>query len=260
MNRATDLNSFWRRLQAASQRVLLLDYDGTIAPFRIKRDEAVPYPGVQELLEEILARGNTRLIIVTGRSTGDLLPLLGLGRTPEIWGCHGWERLLPGGEPDLGKLPRKALSALGAARQWALDHGYRAHLENKPASVALHWRGLSPSRLDSMRHKAIVAWERLAADGGLELHPFDGGFELRCPGRDKGSVVRQVLSETGPEAAVAYLGDDLTDEDAFRALKGRGLTVLVRTEFRPSAADHWLQPPSELLDFFQHWLNWSETR
>lgn len=259
MNRATDLIPFWRRLQSASQRVLLLDYDGTLAPFRVKRDEAVPYPGVRELIEEILARGNTRLIIVSGRSTGDLLPLLGLGRSPEIWGGHGWERLLPGGEPELGKLPPKALSALGAARQWALDHGYSAHLEYKPASVALHWRGCSPSLRASMRQKAKVAWEELAASGGLELHPFDGGFELRCPGRDKGSVVRQVLSETGPDAAIAYLGDDLTDEDAFRALKGRGLTVLVRTKFRPSAADHWLQPPGELLDFFQNWLNRSGT-
>jgi trehalose-6-phosphatase len=52
---------------------------------------------------------------------------------------------------------------------------------------------------------------------------------------------------------VAYLGDDLTDEDAFRALKGKGLSVLVRKESRTTEADCWLKPPDELLDFLKKW-------
>jgi hypothetical protein len=46
----------------------------------------------------------------------------------------------------------------------------------------------------------------------------------------------------------------LTDEDAFKALKNRGLSVLVRNEFRPTAADVWIQPPQGLLDFLAEWL------
>jgi trehalose-6-phosphatase len=53
---------------------------------------------------------------------------------------------------------------------------------------------------------------------------------------------------------VAYLGDDRTDEDAFKALAGRGLAVLVREELRPTAAAVWLRPPVELLDFLQRWM------
>lgn len=56
-----------------------------------------------------------------------------------------------------------------------------------------------------------------------------------------------------PSAAIAYLGDDLTDEDAFQALDTRGLRVLVRDALRPTAADIWLQPPDELLDFLRSW-------
>ena len=87
----------------------------------------------------------------------------------------------------------------------------------------------------------------------LAWHDFDGGIELRVPGRHKGFAVEAVLSEMGKGAAVAYLGDDFTDEDAFRAIHGRGTGILVRPQFRPTAADFWLRPPEELLEFLRQW-------
>ena len=65
--------------------------------------------------------------------------------------------------------------------------------------------------------------------------------------------MKAVLSETPPESAIAYLGDDVTDEDAFRAVKMRGIGVLVRPEFRETVADVWLRPPDELVDFMARW-------
>jgi trehalose-6-phosphatase len=62
-----------------------------------------------------------------------------------------------------------------------------------------------------------------------------------------------VLAETPEDAAVAYLGDDFTDEDAFVAVKPRGLAVLVRPEFRETAADVWIRPPRELIAFLKRW-------
>jgi trehalose 6-phosphate phosphatase len=53
---------------------------------------------------------------------------------------------------------------------------------------------------------------------------------------------------------VAYLGDDLTDEDAFAALGDRGFSILVRTEVRASCARFWLRPPKELLAFLDEWI------
>ncbi len=63
------------------------------------------------------------------------------------------------------------------------------------------------------------------------------------------------MSEEPRETVFAYLGDDRTDEDAFCALQGRGLNVLVRRERRPTAADLWLEPPEDLLWFLRHWLD-----
>lgn len=93
---------------------------------------------------------------------------------------------------------------------------------------------------------------------------FDGGVELRVKGRHKGMVVQSVFREAEPRqgpVGAAYLGDDQTDEDAFAALAGRGLGVLVREQYRPTKAQVWLRPPKEMLNFLHRWhetvtLNW----
>jgi trehalose 6-phosphate phosphatase len=84
--------------------------------------------------------------------------------------------------------------------------------------------------------------------------PFDGGLELRAATKHKGDAVAVVLGEAGDQVAAAYLGDDQTDENAFRAIKGRGLAILVRGEPRPTMADVWLRPPDELVRFLRDWL------
>lgn len=246
---------FWRQLQQAVERVLMLDYDGTLAPFCVRRDEAVPYPGVREVLERLAATGRTRLVIVSGRPVAQVQALLGLQHEVELWGCHGWERLTADGEHHLEPLPERAARAMEEAGRWADSQHLGEGLEKKPVSLALHWRGRATVEAEDLARRARSAWEPLACRGGLELHAFDGGLELRCPGRDKGSAVRQVLAGLPAEAAVAYLGDDRTDEDAFRALGRRGLGVLVRDQWRASAARCWLRPPQQLLEFLQCWCD-----
>jgi trehalose-phosphatase len=84
--------------------------------------------------------------------------------------------------------------------------------------------------------------------------------EVRASQADKGDAVRAILREMDPNAPAAYLGDDNTDESAFRAIQGRGLSVLVRPRWRQTAARLWLKPPDELLDFLARWLKVSQRR
>lgn len=253
LSRNVDLSGFFDEARHSDQRVLLLDYDGTLAPFRVERDQAFPYPGVREILDVILDASHSRVVIVSGRGIRELIPLLGLKSTPEVWGSHGRERLLPDGTYHVDEIGEQASRAFAQTDHWARQIGSQDNWEHKPASRAFHWRGLDPEAIETLRAEVLARWEPLSAEAGLEVHEFDGGLELRTPGRDKGFAVRTILSEMKQDSVAAYLGDDRTDEDAFRAIKGRGLGVLVRLELRPTDADLWLVPPGELLDFLGKW-------
>lgn len=245
--------AFFTQLREAPSRVLLLDYDGTLAPFRVERDQAVPYPEILGPLIDLQRDGRTRMVVVSGRAVDNLRPLLGLNPPLELWGTHGWERQRPGGpveRRDPGAGPREALAR---AVDLAIEILGAERVEQKPAAVAAHVRGLAASDAEARLRGVRDAWSPLLPAGGLDLLDFDGGVELRVSGRNKGSVVEEVLAEEPEGAAVAYLGDDRTDEDAFRALGGRGLAVLVREELRPTAAQVWLKPPGELVDFLRRW-------
>lgn len=250
---ALSLDDFFIQVANAKRRALFLDYDGTLAPFTPRRDEALPYPGVKEALQQILESRSTRLILITGRWSKDLARLLVLKLRPEIWGSHGWEKLMPDGAYEVGKFEETALQGLAEADDWVERAGLSERVEHKPASLAIHWRGLTNQEVERIRLKARVHLSPIADRKGLNLQEFDGGMELRIPGRNKGYAVTTVLDEMGSGTAAAYLGDDFTDEDAFVAIRGRGLSALVRKEFRPTAADIWLEPPQELLDFLSHW-------
>lgn len=250
-----DLSAFFQDMAQARSRLLLLDYDGTLAPFHLDRDKAFPYPGVPELLDELLAAGRTRVILISGRPVESLLPLLGLREKPEIWGSHGLERLAADGTYSTPVLEAGVLLGIELAEEWIHDNGLGEWCERKPYGLALHTRAMQEADAKSISQRVDARWSSLARGRGLSVHRFDGGVELRVSGIDKGRAVQTVLDETGGAVVAAYLGDDLTDEDAFRAVKGRGIGVLVRPECRETAADLWIQPPEELLDFLKRWLH-----
>ena len=251
-------SDFLDRLRSASKRVLLLDYDGTLAPFSVDREHAFPYPEVPELLTRIRDAG-TRLVLISGRIAREALLLTGVHPHPEIWGSHGLERLKPDGNYEVGALQPEyessLLQAVEATRQFNLE----SRMEIKPGSLAVHWRDLEKGQAGQLCEEVLRLWDPfLHADNPLDLLRFDGGIELRVPAVNKGSAVEAILAESGPDAAVAYLGDDLTDEDAFRVLKGRGLTALVRPQFRTTEAEVWLKPPEQLVQFLEDWLRAAE--
>ncbi|MCB2203362.1 trehalose-phosphatase [bacterium] len=248
-----DLRGFEHMLLRSSLRMLLLDYDGTLAPFVTQRDQAVPYPGIRELLSRIIADPRNRVVIISGRAVADLKPLLAIDPLPEIWGSHGWERLMRDGSYEAPPFPDAVIEMFDEEWQWLLEHFDAAQLERKPASVALHWRGLEPARQKKLEREARRKWRPLGESEQFEVHAFDGGLELRAAGRNKGDAVRTLLGEVGEDVPIAYFGDDQTDEDAFKALKGRGLRILVRPEVRDTEADIHCVPPEGLHTLLQLW-------
>jgi trehalose-phosphatase len=253
LERHVDYRLFLEQLKVAQQRILLLDYDGTLAPFRADREHAFPYPGIPYLVSRIVNLG-TKVALISGRRAEEVATLSGIRPQPEIWGSHGLERITKDGDYQVAELEPDSLSGLYQAAVWLSRQGLTRTAEFKPGSVAAHWRGLGAAETVDMRRKILLGWLKLADEYKLDLLDFDGGIEIRIPGHNKGHAVKTILQETLGPACVAYLGDDQTDEDAFEALKGQGLSVLVRDRVRETAAQVWLKPPEELIEFLENWL------
>ena len=237
--------------------LLLLDYDGTLAPFHDDRMQAVPWPGIRERLELLSSLPSVRLALITGRSARELADLLALQRPVEIWGSHGREHLTTNGAYTIAALPPAQQHALDRLQAALTAAGFAAQVERKPASLAAHWRTLDAAGAIRIEQIARQAFANDCERCGLQMMIFDGGVEMRSPSINKGHAALHMLNQS-PTAATAYLGDDVTDEDAFAALRGRGLTLLVRESPRPSQASYWLQPPGELLGFLDAWIHAAE--
>jgi len=243
------------QLAAAASSILLLDYDGTLAPFHADRHLAYPYPGVVPVLESILNSGRSRVVIITGRPVAEIGPLLKPLDRIEISGSHGLEHLLADGTYQQLPITPETAASLSQAESWLIGAGLAERVETKPGGIAVHWRGMSAGVVESIRMRAHKALSPFAAQSGLKQLEFEEGLELRVAHPDKGDAVRSILRDSDDTMRAAFLGDDFTDEDAFRALDVSQLSVLVRPEYRETHAGLWLRPPDELVDFLQQWRN-----
>lgn len=258
MNRqaARKLREFFSAFPGTSSSLLLLDYDGTLAGFRIDRFKARPWAQVRELLGRIQNQKKTRIAVVTGRPAGEIPPMLALDPAPEVWGLHGAERLYPDGRHELEVQAPTVRQALRNLRTRLKRDSFGGLFEDKPNAAVIHWRGRSLEQAREIERRTRETFEPLAKLDGLRLLKFEAGLELRA-GRDKGGAVREIIRESEDRAPVTYLGDDLTDEAAFEAIneaKAPHLSVLVRRAPRKTAADVWLKPPEELREFLRMWL------
>jgi trehalose 6-phosphate phosphatase len=262
------LGRFFAGFSASPAPLLLLDYDGTLAPFRVDRLKASPFRGVRRILARIQSHTGTRIVLITGRSAKEASRLL-RGDPPvveqpvEVWGLHGAERLYTDGSHELDQPAPETQRVLDRLREYLRHNDLGGEFEDKPNAAVMHWRGASPRTARFIEQRARELFEPLASRDGLQLLEFESGVELRF-GCDKGDAVRALAADIPAGTPVAYLGDDCTDEAAFHAvnqLEGPHLSVLVRPEKRATEADLWLRPPSELLAFLRQWVkSWPKKR
>jgi trehalose-phosphatase len=254
------LDQFFQSFSADRTPLLSLDYDGTLAPFRVDRFKARPWTGVREAISRIQRQGRTRLVVITGRPAKEIGPLL-RGNPPvldspvEVWGLHGAERLHPDGKRELEQAPPETQRKLDELREHLRHNNLGGQFEDKSNAAVMHWRGASPRTAKFIEMRTRELFEPLARLEGLTLLPFESGLELRV-GRDKGGAIGALIAEEAPGTPVAFVGDDVTDEAGFRTLNqvhGPHLSVLMRPESRETTADVWLRPPTELRAFLKRW-------
>lgn len=257
---ASTLQAFFSKFPNGTKPLLLLDYDGTLAPFRVDRFKARPYTGVREAIARILHQGRTRLVVITGRPAREIVLLL-RGNPPvvdqpvEVWGLHGSERIFADGRRELEEAPAPTQRKLDELREYLRHNNLGGEFEDKPNAAVMHWRGASPRTAKFIELRTREIFEPIAKMDGLMLLEFEGGLELRV-GRDKGGAVETLIAEAPPGTPAAYVGDDVTDEAAFRAMNripNPHLSVLMRQDQRETAADVWLRPPSGIRAFLKRW-------
>ncbi len=242
---------FWARVAAASHRLLMLDYDGTLAPFEVDRAKAVADRAVLDCVRRLATNGDTRVVVVSGRPVRELLSLLG-SLPIELVGEHGWEGIRDGKGWQFPLLHRWS-SPFAQAATAAISSGLGNHLERKRASIVLHTRGLSSSQAREVESFGIRVWAEIALRHGLRLMTASSGVELRVPGRHKGTVVRESVAGCSFGTLPVYVGDDATDEDAFREVRERGVGIRVAHEPRETEASGVLASCTEVGRFLLRW-------
>lgn len=226
---------------------VFLDFDGTLAPI-VDRPEQAAMDGAMRRVIERLAR-RCPVAVVSGRDLNDVRERVGL-REIYFAGSHGFDIAGPQGTQQSHRKGLAALPALDAAEK-SLREMLKgidgALIDRKHFSIAVHYRLVRESDVAAVEQAVDAA---LSGHPGLRKGHGKKVFELQ-PDIDwnKGAAVRWLLQSLAldrPGVLPVYVGDDVTDEDAFRALADDGLCFAVLDSPRPTAARYRLADPGEV--------------
>lgn len=211
-----------------------MDFDGTLAEFRLDPAAVILPPARQILLQTLAARADLSAGIVSGRRIADLRERVPAAPSMFFAGLHGLEIEGPGlrFSHHSVALAAPGISLLAKDLRRAVRPLAGVFVEDKTYSVVLHVRGASKAdRLHAITRFNALS-EPLLAEGTVRLQPGDQVLEL-LPNVDwaKGDAVRAIMRQVECDARETawpvYIGDDQTDEDAFEEIGTNGLTVAV---------------------------------
>lgn len=235
-------------LRPLQRWLVVLDFDGTVAPIVDHPDLASPAPGAVDLLDRLVAV--TEVAVVSGRPIADVRRRLG-GLSAAYAGGHGAELVLADGtdaplvDPDSvsGTLDR----AERAVRELVDDEAGWL-VERKQASLAVHHRLAGEGSVATHGPRVQALLEHHAGDPpGFDVLAGKAVVELRPHGADKGRALERIHQYT-PDLLPLVIGDDVTDEDAFEVARSRGgRAILVAEDARPSLATDRICDPDAVV-------------
>ena len=243
---------------AARRPAVFFDFDGTLSDIVNDPDTATLAPGAGEALHKLAAR--CPVAVLSGRDLADVTGRVGL---PGIWyaGSHGFELTAPDGthhQNDTAAAAIPVLKQAAAELRDQLGSTPGVVIEHKRFGVAVHYRNAARDRVGEVAAAVRAAGQRhaLRVTTGREV------IELRPDiDWDKGKTLRWVIDhlqqqDSGPRENVVpiFLGDDITDEDAFDAVRHDGVPIVVRHDDdgdRATAALFALDSPARVSEFIE---------
>ncbi|HYF30052.1 MAG TPA: bifunctional alpha,alpha-trehalose-phosphate synthase (UDP-forming)/trehalose-phosphatase [Chitinophagaceae bacterium] len=235
----------------APTRVILLDYDGTLTAFTRIPADAIPSAQLLELLTKLSADTRNELVIISGRDSNTL----------QEW---------------LGHLPVTLVAEHGAAvkprgRDWEVqtttDTSWKEQIrpimqlfvtrcagsfvEEKENTLAWHYRNTHPDLGFTRSRELMNTLLQLITNTSLQVIDGNKVLEVRLAGVDKGVTALKLLNNFNP-AFTLCLGDDVTDEDMFKALNSRGYTIKIGSG--STAAQYNIPTQQEVLPFLEQFI------
>ncbi|MBI4430760.1 MAG: trehalose-phosphatase [Candidatus Omnitrophica bacterium] len=238
--------------------MLFLDYDGTLTPIVERPEMAKLAPDVRNILRELVRQEGIKIVVISGRSLSNLEKLV---RIPGLIyvGNHGFE--LHGSKihhvhPAAEKSKQLLHKIAGRLKK---DYGALLGIivENKTLTISIHYRRLDPGKVDFAKLLLFKEIGQYLSRSQVVLREGKKVWEVRPAIEwDKGKTVlwflARVLSSAQRSVRPVYIGDDLTDEDAFRVLKRRGLGIKVTNDPNEATeAAYHLNSPAEVFEFLE---------
>ncbi len=230
----------------AGDLAVFLDYDGTLTPIVDDPDDALLSEEMRAALDELAS--TTLVAIISGRDLEDVREKVGIDSLAYA-GSHGFDIRHPDGSSEqLAVEASGALDAAQATLEERVGEVPGAWVERKRFAIAVHDRAVDDpaqrQRLADIVEEVGRSHDELRSTGGKRIHELRPDIDW-----DKGRAIEMLLAELAAEDHVPiYVGDDLTDEDGFRAVVARGgIAVVVRGEddARDTLADAALDAPAE---------------
>ncbi len=244
-----------KRIRTAEGIFFFLDYDGTLTPIVSHPEEAILSKKTRALLLAFKRNPRFPLAIVSGRSLKDIRKFVGLKGIYYV-GNHGLEIFAPkSGVRQL--IPDEIVSELGRIRDQLnsqLKNVDGVLIEDKECILTIHYRNVDarwvPSILMMLKQEVRESITPLCLGFGKMV------FEIRPKSNvNKGTAVLELLEEVKKDKFLPlYMGDDQTDEDAFRVLNRRGITIFVGLSGN-SSAQYYVNDPLEVHHFLKIIIN-----
>lgn len=236
-----------QRMMAGKEPVIFLDYDGTLTPIVATPDLAVIADEMRDTVKRLSRR--RKVSIVSGRATDDVRSKVKIDGIFYA-GSHGFEIIDPQGQVTINEEAKQIRSTVDEIQQKISErvaHIEGALIENVKYTVSCHYRLVADERFGEFEK---IVDETLAEYPGMRKTRGKKVFELRPRiDWDKGKAVNWILNVLNfdPARQVAvYVGDDATDEDAFKVLDEKGFGVLVADSARESAAKYVVKDVEEV--------------
>jgi alpha,alpha-trehalase len=238
--------------------VVFLDYDGTLSPIVADPGAAALVDGARQALESLASQ--CPVVILSGRDLADIRSRLAI---PGIWyaGSHGFELTEPDGTYHQNEAALAAVDVLeraAAELDTTLVGIPGVRVEHKRFAVAVHYRQVAPEYVGEI----VSATHKLGQRDGLRVTSGRMLVELRPDiDWDKGATLAWIRDRIDASSRLLpiYIGDDLTDEDAFDAVQFDGIGIVVRHDEdsdRKTAARFALQSPAQVCEFLRRGSNW----